>query len=45
MVDYDKPTVLQRNEPCPRLYGNQVATTKCLGTMATTVRTVLAAVA
>ena len=23
MVDYDKPTVLQRNEPCPKLYGNQ----------------------
>ena len=23
MVDYDKPTVLQRNEPCPKTYGNQ----------------------
>ena len=23
MVDYDKPTGLQRNEPCPKTYGNQ----------------------
>jgi len=23
MVDYDKPTLLQRNEPCPKLHGNQ----------------------
>jgi hypothetical protein len=24
MVDYDKPTELQRNESCPKSYGNQV---------------------
>ena len=23
MVGYDKPTELQRNEPCPKTYGNQ----------------------
>ena len=23
MVDYDKPTELQRNEPCPKSYGKQ----------------------
>ena len=23
MVDYNKPTVLQRNEPCPKTYCNQ----------------------
>jgi len=23
MVDYNKPTLLQKNEPCPNSYGNQ----------------------